>query len=89
MRGAHELRHRADLALGASVVPLPEAAVRDAVRGDCVHDLSCSRDSRETIGFPKDDGEVERVEISRNRMSAYSLESGGVGRSKSDTGIDL
>lgn len=35
----HEVGYRADLALSASVEPLPEAAVRYAVRGDGVHHL--------------------------------------------------
>lgn len=39
MRSSHEARDGADFALSASVKPLAEAAVRDAVRRDRIHHL--------------------------------------------------
>lgn len=40
MRGAHEVRHSADLALGTPVVALSEAAVADTVGCDGIHNLA-------------------------------------------------
>lgn len=39
MRSSHEARDGADFALSASVEPLAEAAVRDAIRRDRIHHL--------------------------------------------------
>lgn len=39
MRSSHEARDGADFTLSASVEPLAEAAVRDAIRRDRIHHL--------------------------------------------------
>lgn len=51
VRGAHEVRHGADLALGTPVVALSEAAVADTVGCDGIHDLvrTRSRDAKLSI----------------------------------------